>query len=187
MSSAVAGPNEQHRQATGIALKHIVVVGPMGVGKSTTANAVAKSMGREHRDSDEDLQRLFGRSGREIAREDGVGELHRLESAMLLGALACPSALVISAAAWVVEDEACRAALAARACVVVLQASAQELLERMPAGDHRRSMSRSELDTLMVRRAPWFEQVADLTLDALLPTTELVEQILLIPLRSSAQ
>lgn len=158
-------------------MSHLVVLGPMGVGKSTTAQAVAAALGRSHRDSDQDLQQLFGRSGRDIAKEHGVDELHRLETAVLLGALAATEPLVISAAAFVVEDEACQIALSRCARVVVLHAPPEALLARMPAGDHRRTMSSIEVETLAERRAPLFAQVADLSIDATLATDVIAERI----------
>ncbi len=149
----------------------------MGVGKSTTAAAVADRLGLAHRDSDVDIETLFGHSGVEIAADRGVDELHRLESAVLLGALASPTPMVISAAAWVVEDPACLEALAQRARVVVLQASVAEVMRRAQAGEHRRLIDRETFEALAERRAPMFESVADLRLDAMRPTGHLVASI----------
>ena len=58
---------------------HVVVTGLMGVGKSTVADAVAAALGRRHRDSDDDLHRLFTQTGAQLAADHGVEELHRLE------------------------------------------------------------------------------------------------------------
>jgi len=145
---------------------HIVVTGLMGVGKSTTARALAESLELPHRDSDDDLQQLFAASGAELARRHGVDELHRLEAAVLLGALAATNPAVISAAAWVVEDPRCRDALARRATVIVLEAPLDVVAARIATGHHRRPMDRAELERLATQRAPLFETVADLSVDA---------------------
>lgn len=124
-----------------------------------------------------DLETLFGVTGAELHTRYGLDELHRLEAAVLVGRLAAAEPSVIAAAAWVVEDPRCRAALARRARVVVLQAPAAEVLRRMATGDHRRVMPESEVRAIADRRDPLFAEVADLVLDATLTTPELVDQI----------
>lgn len=146
---------------------HIVVTGLMGVGKSTIARGLAQSLDLTYRDSDDDLQQLFAVSGAELVRRHGVDELHRLEAAVLLGALAAADPAVISAAAWVVEDPRCREALARRATTIVLDAPLDVVAARIASGHHRRPMDRSELEQLALRRAPLFETVADVTADAI--------------------
>ena len=158
--------------------RHVVVTGAMGVGKTTTAEALARRLARPRRDSDDDIEALFGVSGAELAARVGVDELHRLESAVLLGALADERPSIIAAAGWVVEDPRCREALARRATAVVLDAPAEALAARISTGDHRRPMDRSELESLLARREPLFDAVADLRLDATSPTPDLVTAIL---------
>lgn len=138
----------------------------MGVGKSTVASALADHLDRPHRDSDRDLGTLFGRSGAVLAAERGLWALHRIEAALLLGALDVERPLVVSAAASVVDDEACRDALARRALVVVLDASPAVLAERMRSGRHRRPMTAEEVKVVAARRAPLFAAVADVVIDA---------------------
>ncbi|MEM9892184.1 MAG: shikimate kinase [Actinomycetota bacterium] len=162
--------------ATGKAM--VVVTGPMGAGKSTVATAVADALGVPHRDSDHDLEALTGKPGVQLAAEHDVAVLHRLEAAVLLGALADDRPTVVSAAASVVEDEWCRMALAARATTVVLTAPVDELLRRAATGEHRRPMTAEELTALMARRQPLFDAVADLTIDARQPADEVAEAVL---------
>ncbi len=156
---------------------HVVVTGPMAVGKSTTAAAVAEELGWPLRDSDADIEALFGVTGGAIATERSVAELHRLEAAVLLGALAAERPSVIAAAASVVDDPLCLDALARRALVVVLDATVDELMARIPTGGHRRTMTRGEVEDLVTRRGASFAAVADVTLDASKPTSELVSAI----------
>ncbi len=156
----------------------MVVTGLMGVGKSTVADAVAAVLGRAHRDSDEDLQRLVARTGAELAADQGVAALHRLEAAVLLGALADAEPLVVSAAASVVDDVWCRRALVERAVVVVLTAPVEEIVRRAATGDHRRPIDLDELTDLAQRREPLFAAVADLTVDASPPPADVVDDVL---------
>ena len=157
---------------------HVVITGLMGAGKSTAAAAVAIALGRPVRDSDVDLHALFGRSGAELAAEHGVDELHRLEAAVLLGALAGDEPTVISAAGWVVEDPGCRRALARTAVTVVLSVPVDELVRRIRTGSHRRPVDRSELAGQAAHRGVLFDEVADVVIDAATAPDEVVRQVL---------
>ena len=164
-------------RSRGEASRHVVVTGLMGIGKTTTASAAAKALGWSAHDSDDDIETLFGVSGRVLTEELGVDELHRLESAVLLGALVADEPSLISAGASVVEDPHCVEAMARRSTVVVLEAPLDVVFARASRGRHRRSMSREALAAVADRRAPRFAQVADLRLDATQPVRRLVDAI----------
>ncbi|MEM7271845.1 MAG: shikimate kinase [Actinomycetota bacterium] len=145
--------------------RHLVLTGPMGVGKSTVASLVGARLGRLVRDSDTDLQLLFGSTGATLAARHGVDELHRLESAVLLGSLAVDSPIVIGAAASVVEDGRCLDALSRLAETIVLTAPVEVLLARLPAGSHRRPVTAETLGRLAERRHPLYDSVATAIVD----------------------
>ncbi len=150
----------------------------MGVGKSTTAAALGEALGFGVADSDEDIERLVGCSGATFAASHGVDELHRLEEAVLLGALVRDIPTVIAAAASVVESGVARLALARRADVIRLVLDDAEVLRRQQAGAHRRPMSADEYAMLAERREPLFVEVEDLRLDAGRPAAQLVSAII---------
>lgn len=149
----------------------------MGVGKTTLGMSYAQAHDVPYVDSDTDIERLFAKSGAEVADEWGVEALHQIEAGVLLGALASTTPTVITAAASVVEKEAVREALRNRATVVWLRGDLEETLRRQRLGTHRREMSVEELEQLAERRAALFAAVADIELDANLSPSELVEQI----------
>ena len=157
--------------------RHLVITGAMGVGKSTTAQAVVAQTGLTWRDSDADLERLFGVTGSVLADRHGVDELHRLEAAVLLGALASAEPTVISCAASIVEDVRCREALRRRARVVVLEAPVDVVADRIVRGLHRRPMDRNEYLALQARRGPMFASIADLRLETTQPPNALAATI----------
>ena len=158
--------------------RHLVVMGPMGVGKTTLAERLAAALDRELRDSDRDIEALFGQTGREIAETSGVEALHRLEAAVLLGALAGSTPTVIAAAGWVIEDQRCRQALARRATVVLLELPNDDLLVRKAEGDQRRPLTATEVEALVDRRRPLFDRVADVRVDAGKHPDDLADEVL---------
>lgn len=148
--------------------RHLVVVGSMGVGKSTVGRLLAERLGRPLRDSDVDLEAGQHRTGRAVAAEKGVDELHRWEAEHLLGALAAPEPAVVAAAASVVDDDRCIEALGA-AMVVWLRASPATLARRIAGRSHRRELGPdpvAALGHLEATRAPRYAAVADLTVDS---------------------
>jgi shikimate kinase len=147
---------------------HIVLLGSMGVGKTTVGRLVAERLGRKLRDSDTDL-RAVHRNARQMAAQQGVDVLHRIEADLLLDALAVEQALVIAAAASVVDDERCVEALQQPAITVVwLHAPLTRLLPRLTQGDHRRDLGadpQAALEALAGRRDPLYRRLADVEID----------------------
>ena len=84
--------------------RHLVLVGLMGVGKTTVGEVVARRLGRELVDSDLRIEALTGRTVKQILDADGVGEMRRFEAAALFDALRDEQPRVIAAAAGVVLD-----------------------------------------------------------------------------------
>ena len=156
----------------------MVVVGLMGAGKSSLADALPERLGWPHRDSDADIEALTGISGAQLAARAGVDALHAREEEVLVSALEAPGPLVVSAAGWVVESPRCRRLLRERALVVWIDLPVTDLLERMQQGTHRRPMTSDEATDLAGRRDPLFREVANLRLDGRDPTSELVDSVL---------
>ena len=148
-------------ESTGAMAGHIVILGPMGSGKTTLAGGLAGSLGRQVFDSDKSIEVRTGRIGREIAENDGVDLLHRLEADVLLDVLANPDPAVVAAAASVIEDPVVREALADAYCVWVT-ADPDILAERSARGSHRRAVARHEN---LGHRDLLFEEAADLVVD----------------------
>jgi shikimate kinase len=137
----------------------------MAVGKSTVGRALAARLGRPLRDSDVDLMAEQGVTGAQVAARDGVGALHRWEAAHLRRSLADDRPAVIAAAASVVDDPACRAAMG-DAFVVWLRAPGDLLAARLGHGDHRRRIGEAtDAAGLVGEREPRYAEVADAVVD----------------------
>ncbi len=146
-------------------MTHLVLVGMMGVGKSTVGRMVASELDRPLFDSDEMIEERTGRTVREIWSTDGEAAFRELETATLLEALAEPEQSVIAAAGGVVLSDRNRQALTgADAHVVWLLAEVDVLLDRVRKGMHRPLLDDDPEGTLRrmyVERESLYQEVAD--------------------------
>jgi shikimate kinase len=144
---------------------HLVLVGMMGVGKSTIGRMVAAELDRPLFDSDEMIEERTGRTVREIWATDGEPAFRTLETDTLLEALAEPEPSVIAAAGGVVLSERNREALQeADARVVWLMADVDVLVDRVRNGGHRPLLDddpEATLRRLYAVRAPLYQEIAD--------------------------
>jgi shikimate kinase len=148
----------------------LVVVGLMATGKTTVARLLAERLDLPFHDNDEEIEEATGgRTVAQLAASEGVEAMHHREAKQLLDALACPSPAVVAAAASVVDDAACMAALRREGVVVVwLRATVATMLGRFGSGPHRPSFGQPPGDLLndqLRRRGPRFEAVARLVVD----------------------
>ena len=158
--------------------KHVLIVGLMGVGKSSTGRALAVELGRPYVDSDADIETLFGSSGGAIAEEFGVPRLHEVEAGLVFGALSGEVPSVITAAASIVENPLVLRAAKRKANVVRLTLPLDEIITRQQDGSHRRPMELDELKKLAERRETLFAEIADIEVDTARPTDVLVGEII---------
>ena len=146
-------------------MTHLVLVGMMGVGKSTVGRIVAAVLDRPLFDSDEMIEERTGRTVREIWATDGEPAFRTLETDTLLEALAEPEPSVIAAAGGVVLSDRNREALqGADAHVVWLMADVEVLVDRVRNGGHRPLLDddpEATLRRLYAVRAPLYQEVAD--------------------------
>jgi shikimate kinase len=146
-------------------VSHIVLVGMMGVGKSTVGRALAATLDRPLFDSDEMIEERTGRTVRDIWLTDGEPAFRSLETDVLLEALAADDPSVIAAAGGVVLSETNRSILqAADADVVWLLADIEVLVDRTRSGGHRPLLDEdpeANLRRMYTERAPLYQEVAD--------------------------
>jgi shikimate kinase len=146
-------------------MTHLVLVGMMGTGKSTVGRIVAERLGVAFHDTDDLVEQRAGRSVRDLFRDEGEDAFRRLETEVLVDALAAEEPAVVAAAGGVVLRPENRAALAAAdARVVWLCAEPETLLERVRNGMHRPLLDDDPEGTLRrmhADREPLYREVAD--------------------------
>ncbi len=143
---------------------HIVLIGEMGVGKTTLGTLLAQELRRPFLDSDRVLEATQGASGSDLARALGTPALHSLELETLRAMLNSPQPSVIAAAASVVDGESGRDMIK-REVVVWLTANDDLLDGRRSLGDHRRQLDSSEAAHIRERRRPLCSEVASVVID----------------------
>jgi shikimate kinase len=149
---------------------HVVLVGMMGSGKTTTGRHLAKVLGRSFVDADEAFVGRFGRTVAEVFATDGEPGFRALESELLAALLDVTDPLVIAAGGGVVVTEGNRALLARPDVhVVYLEASPGFLASRARARAHRPLLAGGDvadtLERLHGERHAWYLEVADDVVD----------------------
>ena len=145
------------------ATDHIVLVGAMGAGKTTIGRGIAERLRLRYVDSDDQIQSLTGRSGAQIAEDEGVETLHELELSVFWDAMSSEEPSVIAAAASVIDNQEAREAIRESDCVWV-DAPDDVLHLRRATSTHRREVSDEEVHRL-IARAPLFAGCATVKID----------------------
>lgn len=158
--------SESNVGGMGSAPVHLVILGPMGVGKTTVGTIVAERLGWTLVDSDRVIEALHGMTGSDIVAEGGVDRLHRIEAEVLDEALSFAPPSVIAPAAAVVDDAALVDRLAAPGVrVAVLTCDPDVLAERAAGSLRSRSLAPEDAEQLVARHRAIVESLADLTVD----------------------
>ena len=144
----------------------VVLVGPMGAGKTTVGALLAESWGLDARDTDADVEAVAGKPIAEIFVDDGEADFRALERAAVVAALAEHDG-VLSLGGGAVLDPDTRAALAGHR-VVFLRVGLAEAVKRVGLGTSRPMLLgnvRSRIKALLDERTPIYESVATASVD----------------------
>ncbi|MFD0311518.1 shikimate kinase [Streptomyces sp. NPDC127119] len=139
----------------------IVLVGPMGVGKSTVGALLAERLGCRFRDTDEDIVAEQGRTIADIFVEEGESAFRALEKQAVRRALAGHEG-VLALGGGSILDEDTRALLAGQP-VVYLSMDVEEAVQRTGLNAARPLLAvnpRRQWRELMDARRPLYAGVA---------------------------
>ena len=144
----------------------VVLVGPMGAGKTTVARLLADAWGVTARDTDADIVAAEGRTVADIFVESGEPEFRRLERDAVDRALSGHDG-VLALGGGAVLDPATREQLAGHT-VVFLRVGLSDAVKRVGLGSSRPLLLgnvRGRIKTLLDERTPVYESVATLVVD----------------------
>jgi shikimate kinase len=110
--------------------RNIVIVGFMGTGKSTVSRLLSERLGWESKDTDEEIERLTGRSVEQIFSADGE-EVFRDWESKVLADLMSRKRLVVATGGGAVLREINRRTMLTGGWVVALTAGKQSLIRRL--------------------------------------------------------
>ena len=147
-------------------MPRVVLVGPMGAGKSTVAAILAERWGVSVRDSDADIEATEGREISEIFVDDGEAHFRVLERAAVAKALAEHDG-VLALGGGAVLDPGTREALAGHE-VVFLNVGLSDAVKRVGLGVGRPLLLgnvRSRVKALLDERLPVYRAVATVEVD----------------------
>jgi len=144
----------------------VVLVGPMGAGKSTVAALLAAAWGVPARDTDADVEARERREISDIFVESGEAYFRELEATAVAAALADHDG-VLALGGGAVLDPATRALLAGHQ-VVFLRVGLSEAVKRVGLGSSRPLLLgnvRSRIKALLDERTPVYESVATVSVE----------------------
>jgi shikimate kinase len=144
----------------------VVLIGPMGAGKSTVGRLLAERWQAEFRDTDDDVERAEGRSVSDIFVESGEQHFRALEREAVAHALGEHAGVLAVGGGAVMEPET-RSLLAGHR-VVFLRVGLADAAARVGLGASRPLLLgnvRGTLKALLDERTPVYEAVASATVD----------------------
>lgn len=147
----------------------VVLVGLMGVGKTTVGRALARRLHWDFVDSDHEIQQRTGVSIPTIFEIEGEAGFRRREAAVI-EELCARTRIILATGGGAVLDPANRACMRACGLVVYLNASPELLWERTRHDKSRPLLQVSDplarLNDLLAVRDPFYREVAGVVIDA---------------------
>jgi shikimate kinase len=144
----------------------IVLVGPMGAGKTTVARVLARRWGVESRDTDHDIEATTGRSIPEIFVDDGEAHFRQLEKAAVAAALETHDGVLALGGGAVLDPDT--QVLLKGHRVVFLKVGLADAVKRVGLGSARPMLLgnvRARVKQLLEERAPVYESVATVVVE----------------------
>jgi len=148
---------------------NLILVGPMGAGKTSVGRYLATRFGLRLLDADHEIEREAGATVTQIFEREGETGFRTRERAVL-ARLLHEDGIVLATGGGAVLDAGNRALLRERGFVVHLHVSVAQQLARLADDTSRPLLARTDreqvLQEIAALRAPFYAEVADLAFDS---------------------
>ncbi|MWV15310.1 shikimate kinase AroK [Pseudomonas sp. L-22-4S-12] len=149
-------------------MRNLILVGPMGAGKSTIGRLLAKELKLQFKDSDKEIEQRTGADIPWIFDVEGEQGFREREQSMI-AELCELGGVVIATGGGVVLRPENRQALRAGGRVIYLHASVEQQLDRTSRDRNRPLLRNSDpakvLANLMQIRDPLYREIADVIIE----------------------
>lgn len=150
-------------------MNNLILIGPMGAGKTTVGRQLARKLHREFFDSDREIEKRTGVDIRTIFEyEDEQG--FRTREANIIDELTQKSNIILATGGGAVLNPANRACFKTRGYVILLNVSVDEQLARTRLDKTRPLLQtdnpRAKLERLREERLPIYRALADLEVNS---------------------
>jgi shikimate kinase len=160
----------------------IILIGPMGSGKTTIGKSLAQKLSLEFRDTDSVIEQRAQKTVSQIFIEDGEDAFRAIEKEVLKEELQASDTVLALGGGAPISVEAQSALQASDSHIVYLDISLANVAPRIGFNRDRPLLlnnPRGQWQTLMEARRPIYESVADTVVDVNKRSqSEIVEQIL---------
>ncbi len=147
---------------------NIILIGPMGAGKTTIGRQIARVFGFDFFDSDREIEERTGASIPLIFELEGEEGFRKREQDVIAD-LAGKSRIVLATGGGAVLKEQNRKVLESSGTIVYLCASLDDLMERTSKDKNRPLLQtenpRAKLQSILTERDPIYRQLADIILE----------------------
>ena len=148
-------------------INNILLIGPMGSGKTSVAKLLAKKLDKRFLDTDDKIMEKTGVDIAYIFDMEGE-EGFRERECLILKECLDNNNLVLSTGGGIVLSQVNRDLLKAKGTVVYLQTSINSQAERTSSNNNRPLLQNNDpektLEELMLTRGPLYEEIADITI-----------------------
>lgn len=150
-------------------MRHVILIGFMGCGKSTVGIRLSYRLRRVVEDTDKLIEKQAGKSISDIFKEDGEAAFREMETNCLKELVTLKEDRIISTGGGLPMRVENHELLKRLGCVVYLRITAQGVYKRLK-DDTTRPLLQCEdpmakIEELLAKRAPVYEQAADVILD----------------------
>ncbi len=162
-------------------MRSVILIGPMGSGKTTVGRALARELGYTFIDADHELEARCGVDIPFIFEKEGEDGFRARETELLRELVHTQDAVIATGGGVVMQEEN-RKLLREGPYVIYLLASVDQQFKRTRNSSHRPLLQtqnpRGRLSDLLSKRDPWYRQCSDLIVaSATRSTKELVHSL----------